>query len=74
MQMKMYGPRARYHSKSRQTAILGSERFQKKTAKRVVVDPVTDADVQEAEQWLTDLGIDLTKLRPEQQEAALASA
>jgi hypothetical protein len=74
MQMKMYGPRARYHSKSRQTVILGSERFQKKTAKRVVVDPVTDADVQEAEQWLTDLGIDLTKLRPEQQEAALASA
>jgi hypothetical protein len=64
MQAKMYGPKVRYHSKSRRTAVIdASPRFRTK-AQRADVPPVTEDEIAEARKRLADIGINVDELRP----------
>jgi hypothetical protein len=64
MQAKMYGPKVRYHSKSKRTAVIqAAPRFRTK-AQRADVPPVTEDEIAEARKRLADIGINVDELRP----------
>jgi len=64
MQQKMYGPRVRYHSKTRRTVQLIASDFRQVKARRALIDPVSDAEIAESKRRLAAIGIDVDALRP----------
>ena len=61
LQQKMYGPRVTFNSKSRQMTAV---RQMQTKAKRVVLDPITPADMVAARKRLEAIGINVDELRP----------
>jgi hypothetical protein len=68
MQVKMYGPKVRYVSESRQTITIDQPRQKS----RVVVAPVTSSEIDASLKRLEAMGIDVETLRPKQPEATHA--
>lgn len=66
IQMKMYGPHVTYNSKSRRYVThKGAQPHTK--ARRVVVDNITQAEIDASKKRLAAMGIDLNSLRPHDQ-------
>ncbi len=66
MQLKWYGPKVRYHSKSRHSILLNPSTVTvQEKAKRTVVPQITPADIEASRKRLAAIGINLDALRPE---------